>query len=152
MNVVACRAKRKKGRARGYCAFAHSKNPEGWLRGSASLDRDTGILSMKMQIETDSTASAPRGKMKVTLFDADGALVSTVRMGKSAYRGGKPPGKAARTTFRFKAKIPKKHARRVETVKVKVARTGKYTRVFNIKLKDFIKILEDAVEVIVALA
>jgi len=140
--------KRKtRGRYKNYCGGVHSTDPEGWLRGFAALDRSNGKVRLTFQIETDSTASAPKGRMAARFLDASGATVKTIKMGKDAYRGGKPPGKAAKSTYRMKTSIPVADAQRVDSITVDVEQTGKYTRVFNIKADVLLKALELALQI-----
>lgn len=132
--------------AKGSCAYAHSKDPEGWVRAKASLDTETGVVDMRFVVETDSTASGPCGKMTVVLRDESGRDLATVKMNKKVCRGGKPPGKAARTDFTFQKAVPMHVARATKDVVVLVEKAGKRIRLWDIPLS----VVEDGIKVAVA--
>lgn len=138
--IVKCE-KAKGARARGSCAYAHSKDPEGWVRAYASLNTETGVVSMRFGLETDSTATGPCGRMSVLLRGDDGRDLASVKMDKKVCRGGKPPGKAARTDFTFQKAVPMKIAKQTTQVVVLVEKAGKRVRLWDIPLS----VVKDAV-------
>jgi hypothetical protein len=133
--------------ARGYSAVKHSKDPEGWLRGSASLDTETGELAMKLQLETDSTASGPRGFLTVHLRDESNKVIGSVTTG-TVWIGGKPPGKAKRKNFKFAKKLPAKLAKATASVSARMTQKGKKVQLWSVPLKDVIEAAEKAIVII----
>ena len=136
--------------SRGYSAVKHSKDPEGWLRGSASLDTETNVLTMKLQLETDSTASGPKGFLTVNLLDESNKTIGKVTTG-TVWVGGKPPGKAKSKNFKFAKAVPAKLAKGTRSLTVKMTQKGKKTQLWGVPLKDVIKAAEKAIKIITSL-
>ena len=100
---------------------------------------------MHFQLETDSTTHGPCGKMHIVLRNAACKDLANLGMKKQLCRGGKPPGKAAKTTWTTQAYVPMETASQVASVHVAVSKTGRVGRLWNISLGD----LKDAIEVVV---
>jgi hypothetical protein len=67
-----------------YCG----NSPESWVRGSAWLDKGTGLLTMQVNLETDAIDAGPKGQVLVYIFDCNGNLVTRVASAEVG-RGGK---------------------------------------------------------------
>src|ERR1700727_539394 len=64
---------------RGMQTTMHCGNsPESWVRGSASLDKGSGLLSLTGQLETDSVFAGPKGRVTVAIRNAEGKTIYTV--------------------------------------------------------------------------
>src|SRR5256885_9439795 len=50
-------------------------NPESWVRGSAMLDKQSGVLSIVVQLETDSVLAGPKGSVIASIRGAGGNLI-----------------------------------------------------------------------------
>ncbi|MCM2358298.1 MAG: serine protease [Geobacteraceae bacterium] len=130
--------------ARGQCAVLHSTDPEGWLRGTASIVRETGQVDLQFQIETDSIASAPKGKMTVELHDKSGISLATIKMGEDAKRGGKSCGKADKcgiTSFPLKVTVPVNVAKEVKSIGIHLEQTGNTFGPLNLPIGELSKSL-----------
>ena len=132
--------------ARGHSAVLHVRDPEGWVRGKASLDRNSGRLTMTLGLETDSVASGVRGRMSVYVFDDAGNEIATVKMGKDVGIPGKAPGKSRSEDFTMRRRIPRDVAARATSVEVDVDFTGKQFGLFGVDLD----VIADAIKVLVA--
>lgn len=137
-------------RANGYSAVKHSKNPEGWLRGSAALDKTTAVLTMRIQLETDSVASGPKGFITIDLQNDSKETIGTVKTG-NVWCGGKPPGKARRRNFRFEKKLPARLASATQHLEAKMTQTGKKVQLWSVSLKDAIEAAAAAITIIASL-
>jgi hypothetical protein len=128
-----------------YCG----NNPESWVRGNVSLDPSSGILSMTVQLETDSTSAGPKGRVSAALKNADGKTLATATSDEIG-TGGKPPGKAAIRNFSSEVRIDPAIATQVRSIYLDAQCTGSIDRLWNVKLgtvKDAFKI---AVEIAAA--
>jgi hypothetical protein len=132
--------------SRGHCSYVHSRNPEGWVRGSASVARDTGIVTMKLQLETDSTTHGPCGRMSVILRDTSGADLATLKVEEKVCRGGKSPGRAERSDFTFQKAVPLAVAEKTTQVIVLTEKAGRHFGFWGIPLS----VIEDAIKLFVA--
>lgn len=91
---------------RGFQSTQHcGNNPESWIRGSASLDKSSGILNVQVQAETDSTTAGPKGKVLVAVRDAAGNQLADIQSDEFG-RGGRPPGGAAMNTANKATTLP----------------------------------------------
>jgi len=132
--------------ARGHSALRHVKNPEGWVRGKAVLDTQTGNLEMVLGLETDSTSHGVRGRMSVRIFDAKGVEVAYAEMTKPLGIPGKEPGPSRIEEFSIRRSIPLEAARRAAKLKVSVTYDGAQFGIWGIPLKDVVK----AVKIVIA--
>ena len=130
----------------GYMASRGTK-PESWVRGSASLDTDTGIISIKIQLESDSTVAGPKGYVIATAVDKDGIPLTTVKSDQIE-RGGKGPGKAEKhgiTKGNSSISIQKDQAGKATKLHVEAKCNGFVHRVWNGKLDDVVKTVNTVV-------
>jgi len=121
-----------------YCG----NSPESWVRGNATLDPSSGLLSITVQLETDATHAGPKGKIAAALRDSTGKTVATATTEEHG-TGGKAPGRAAIRNFSGQTKIPVDVSKRVTAIYLDAQCTGSLSRVFDIKLDtvtDVIKI------------
>lgn len=112
-----------------YCG----NDPESWVRGSASLDTDSGIITVTVNLETDSTEGGPKGKVQVTVKDAAGntlATISTPEVGM----GGKDPGTFASRNFSATDTIPVAKSQQAASLWVEAQCTGSIDQWFGIDL------------------
>jgi hypothetical protein len=117
-----------------YCG----NNPESWVRGSASLDTASGVVSLQVQLETDSTTAGPKGKVSVIAEDAAGKTLATLESAELGM-GGKPMGGAAIKNFGSSQAIPGAIAARVTQLKVRAVCTGSSGGLWGIDLGDAAK-------------
>jgi hypothetical protein len=127
-------------RANGLTAFAHSTDPESWVRGWAAVDRGNGLITYKMQLETDSVRQGPKGKVVVRLYDSGNTEL--VRTEIEAGMGGKPPGRAVRRDFSAQRTIPVSIAQRVTRVDVTAEHLGGQNGLFGIDFNDVLNAIK----------
>jgi hypothetical protein len=72
-----------------YCG----NNPESWVRGSASLDKSSGVVSITEQLETDSALAGPKGKVIISIRNANNQELTGIETAESGI-GGKQGGQA----------------------------------------------------------
>ena len=126
--------------ARGMSDFAHSSDPESWVRGAASVDRSSGIISHTLQLETDSVSHGPRGQMTVTVYDAADRKLAETKV--EAGMGGKPPGRAVIRNFTGQKQIPLNIAEAAQRVAVDVQHTGRQLGLFGIDFGDILNAIK----------
>jgi hypothetical protein len=127
-------------------AYCGSK-PESWIRGSASLDPSSGMLSMTIQLETDDTSAGPKGRVLAVLKDANGktlAIVTSEEVGM----GGKPPGPAMVRNFSSQVQIDPHIAVHVASIFLDAECTGKIDCLWNINMST----AQDMFKIAVAIA
>lgn len=124
-------------------------NPESWVRGSASLDTGSGAISMVIQLETDSTTAGPKGKVKVTVRDANGNALATATSDEIGM-GGKPPGGAVIKNFSSNASIPLPQAQKAQSLYVEAQCTGSSGGLWGIDLNDVLNAFKIVVAVVSA--
>ena len=129
--------------ARGFSALDHGDDPESWVRASATCQRDNGVVSFTLQLETDSVSAGPKGRMQVVLRDATKDLV-TIDVAEIEM-GGKIPGPSRIRSFHGQATVPIKLAARVTSVGVTVQHTGSSNQLFGIPADDVIAAIKVAV-------
>lgn len=123
------------GFSRGFQATMYCGNwPESWLRGSAFLDRRTGILTMHIGLETDATHAGPKGQILAFITDAYGNLLARVASSEVG-RGGKFPGSAAINNFQANMYLGPDIANRAARITVVPNLTGFIDRFWNISLE-----------------
>jgi Trypsin len=108
-------------------------NPESWVRGSASLDKMSGILSMTVQLETDSVLAGPRGRVTVVIRNAEGKSLYVVSSDEIGI-GGKPPGNVVIRNFASAVTIPTLISKSANSLYLDAQCTGSVNRLFNIDL------------------
>src|ERR1700761_9204200 len=106
-------------------------NPESWVRGTAALDKDSGILSITVQLETDSVLAGPKGRLSTIIRNADGKQIYRA-MSDEIGIGGKPPGKAVIQNFTSNISVPKAIAFTANSMSLDAECTGSINRLFNI--------------------
>ncbi len=114
-----------------YCG----SKPESWVRGNASLNANTGIVTVTLQLETDAVNAGPEGQVTVYLRDNNGKDIAKV-MSDKVGRGGKKPGKAQKSTIIKTVSIGVDVAKKVASIYVVAENTGFVSRIFNIKSDD----------------
>jgi hypothetical protein len=144
-NSVTCR-KSEDPRGNGYCAVLHSRNPESWVRGSATLDTGTGVVSMALQLETDSATAGPCGRMLAILRGETDSDLAVLDMTQEICRGGKRPGKAAVSDYSLQKAVTKDIAARTKSIVVLLDYTKSKSGLWNIPMKTVV----DAIKLLVA--
>lgn len=134
--------------ARGHSAVFHVTDPEGWVRGRASLVTNTGELTMVLGLETDSVAFGVRGTLKVRLFDDRSVEIAVIKMNQDIGIPGKAPGRARIEEFTLTKRIPADVAARAVALDVEVEFTGKQFGIFGIPISAVI----DAISVLILAA
>lgn len=126
-----------------YCG----NSPESWVRGNASLDPSSGLLSLTIQLETDSTSAGPKGKLSAALKDSTGKTLATATS-EEIGTGGKGPGRAAIRNFTSQTKVDSAITQRVKSIFLDAQCTGSIDRLWNVKLDT----VTDAFKIAVAIA
>jgi hypothetical protein len=117
---------------RGFQSTQHcGNNPESWIRGSASLDKNSGILNVQVQAETDSTTAGPKGKVLVAVRDSGGHDLADVQSDEFG-RGGKPPGRAVNSIANKATSLPHSVASRATSLYVVAQCTGTINQIWGI--------------------
>ena len=120
---------------RGFQATTYGgNNPESWVRGSAFLDKQTGLLTMNINLETDATHAGPKGQILVYIFDAYGNLITTVCSAEVG-RGGKAPGEAEQSNFQATAYLGPQVGNRAAKITVVANVTGSSFQLWGISLQ-----------------
>lgn len=133
--------------ARGHSAVFHVTDPEGWVRGRASLVTDTGDLTMVLGLETDSVAAGVRGRLKVRLFD-NSVEIAVIKMDRDVGIPGKAPGRARIEEFTLAKRIPSDVASRATGIDVEVEFTGKQFGIFGLDVP--LNVIIDAIRILIA--
>ena len=121
---------------RGYQSTDYCGNsPESWVRGSAFLDKRTGLLTMKINLETDATHAGPKGQVLVYVYDADGNKLAQVASAEIG-RGGKAPGSAQQSTYSSSFDLGKQVGSESASLTVVANCTGSINRWFNVPFSD----------------
>ncbi|TDH18077.1 hypothetical protein EXU57_24460 [Segetibacter sp. 3557_3] len=119
---------------RGMATTLHcGKSPESWVRGSASLDRASGILFVTIQLETDAVDAGPKGKVTAIFYDSDGNAIANATT-TEVETGGKLPGSAAIRNFSSQVTIAPQLAKKVCSITLAAQCTGSLFRAGNIPL------------------
>ena len=108
-------------------------NPESWVRGSAALDKESGILSMTIQLETDSVLAGPKGRVVASISDSAGRLLYRATSDEIGI-GGKPPGQAVIENFSSTISIPLPISAAASSLYLDAECTGPINRLFNVDL------------------
>lgn len=106
-------------------------NPESWVRGSATLDKESGILSMMVELETDSVLAGPKGRVTASISDAAHNLLYRVTSDEIGI-GGKPPGQVVIKNFNSTIAIPLGISRVANSLYLDAECTGSINRLFNV--------------------
>lgn len=121
---------------RGYQTTMHCGNwPESWLRGSAFLDKSTGVLTIHVGLETDAIFAGPKGQIVVYITDANGTLLAKIATAEVG-RGGKAPGRAERTDIQTSLHVGSYIANNAARITVATHLTGFTNRLFNVPLQN----------------
>lgn len=112
-----------------YCG----NSPESWVRGNAVFDRSSGMLSMAVQLETDSTSAGPKGRVLAVFKDSAGNELATATSSEIG-TGGKPPGHSAIRNFTSQTTVPQQVASRIASIYLDAQCTGSIDRLWNVKL------------------
>lgn len=123
-------------------------NPESWVRGSATLNKDSGILSITVQLETDSVLAGPKGRLSIEVRDVAGKQVYRAVTDEIGI-GGKPTGKAAIQNFSSTIMVPRPIASTANSMYLDAECTGSINRLFNIDpetVKSFLVIANSLIE------
>jgi len=106
-----------------YCG----NDPESWFRGSAQLNKDTGRLEVTLQLETDSMAAGPKGKIHIVISGATEQTVLWAQDTGEESIAGKKPGKARIVNLSKSFNVPVDAAQKATKVYVEAYCTGKQT-------------------------
>jgi len=106
-------------------------NPESWVRGSAKLDTDTGMLGVDIELETDSIAAGPKGRISVEILGDGGKLLVTVESSEIGI-GGKPPGRAVSRNYSAHTQLRDYVAKRAAKLTIHAACTGTAQQLYGI--------------------
>ena len=134
--TVACQP-RPESQANYMCAMWQSTDPESWIRGSASLDKRTGLVALKVQLEADSKAAGPKGKMEVILRDAQDKQLAKIEVGEFGM-GGSHKSHAGRKNFTGQVGVSSDIAERTARVSVTVEHTGSANQLLGVDAGDTI--------------
>jgi V8-like Glu-specific endopeptidase len=119
---------------RGMQTTMHCGNsPESWVRGAASLDKGSGLLSLTVQLETDSVFAGPKGRVTVAIRNAEGKTIYTVATDEIGI-GGKPPGNVVIRSFSSTVSVPTSISQDANSLYLDAQCTGSINRLFNIDL------------------
>ncbi len=119
---------------RGMETTMHCGNsPESWVRGSATLDKGSGILSMMVELETDSVLAGPKGRVTASISDAAHNLLYRVTSDEIGI-GGKPPGQVVIKNFSSTISIPAAITAAAASLYLDAECTGSINRLFNVDL------------------
>lgn len=108
-------------------------NPESWVRGSATLDKQTGALTITVELETDSIVAGPKGRVVITLRDAQQKAIYVITSDEVG-TGGRQ-NKAAIRDFNSTVTIPVPIAMRTESLFLDAECTGHVDGLFNLNLQ-----------------
>lgn len=88
-----------------------------------------------MQLETDSTAAGPKGKLLVQVRNAGGQTIATADTSEIGM-GGKPPGPAVKNNYSSSATIAPNIAQNAASLYVEAQCTGSVGALWGINLGD----------------
>ena len=108
-------------------------NPESWVRGSATLDKNSGVLSMTVELETDSISAGPKGRVTASVSDPAHNLLYRVTSDEIGI-GGKPPGQAVIKNFSSTISVPVAISKAADSLYLDAECTGSINRFFNVDL------------------
>ena len=128
--TIACEP-RPEDKANHMCAISQSTDPESWVRGSASLNKRTGLLDLKVQLEAGSKAAGPKGKMQVILRDAQDKQLAKINVGEFGM-GGSHKNHAERKDLAGRIGISSEIAERTASLSVSVEHTGSANQLLGI--------------------
>lgn len=135
---------------RGMETTMHCGNtPESWVRGSAALEKNTGILSISLQLETDSILAGPRGRVQASIRDVSGQEIYRA-VSDEIGMGGKPPGGAAIRNFSSTISVPLPVSALAASLFLDAQCTGSMTQLFNLDPvninRNFVVVASDLLE------
>lgn len=130
---------------RGYQSTQYCGNsPESWVRGSAFLDQQTGLLTITINLETDAVNAGPKGQVLVYIYDSKNELLTKFATDEIG-RGGKAPGRYAESTYSSSINLGTEIGRKAYSMKVVANCTGAIDRWFNVSgdtINDVVKIFK----------
>jgi hypothetical protein len=111
----------------------------GWVRGSASLRKATGVVDFCVRMATDSREYGPKARIGIALLDSNEKDIADIAVGEIG-RGGRQHGKAENDVDKFcgKATVSPDIAGRTTSVNVTVRITGIGTKRVGIDSDDAI--------------
>lgn len=112
-----------------YCG----NSPSSYVRASGSLDTASGRITIAAQLETDSVAAGPKGRITATIKDASGSILATVQSEEVGI-GGKAPGKARVENFSSRIDVDPALAQRAASLFIEAQCTGSTDRLFGIRV------------------
>ena len=119
---------------RGFQATTYCGNsPESWVRGSAFLEKSTGLLTMWIGLETDATDRGPKGQILVYVYDCNGNLLSKVASAEVGI-GGKMPGGARINNFQSYANLGPQIGSQACSITVVANCTGSTFQLFGLSM------------------
>jgi hypothetical protein len=111
----------------------------GWVRGSASLSKATGVVDFCVRMASDSLKYGPKARMSVALRDSNDKDIADIAVGEIG-RGGRAHGKAENDVNKFcgQATVSPEIAARTTGVDIAVQITGIVTKRLGIDADDAI--------------
>jgi V8-like Glu-specific endopeptidase len=120
---------------RGMQTTMHCGNdPESWVRGSASLDKASGVLSVTVQLETDSVFAGPKGRVTITIRNAEGKPIYMVLSNEIGIGGKSFLGNVVTRNFSSTFSISPSISQQANSLYLDAQCTGSINRLFNIDL------------------
>jgi hypothetical protein len=104
---------------------------------------------MLMQLETDSVAARPKGRVTVTFADVNGKTVA-IAASEEIGTGGKPPGHAAIRNFSSSASVPIGLAKQGQSTYVDPECTGSVNGFWNLDWNDVLNEFNIIISVVAA--
>jgi hypothetical protein len=108
------------------------------VRGSAALDTSTGVLSLALQLATDSKTAGPCAKLTTVLRDGQGSDLVRITMGRAVCQGGKPTETPAIQDFRLQKTVPLALAQRTKAVVVMLEYSGWHLGAWDVSLQEIV--------------
>jgi len=126
---------------RGYQSTMYCGNsPESWVRGNARLDPSSGLVSVDIQLETDSNLAGPKGKIVGTVRDADGKTLTTFETNEFS-RGGKQGGTFQETRHTVTIKLDPATVAKAASLSIEAQCTGSALGIFGADPQEVLKAL-----------
>jgi hypothetical protein len=116
-----------------YCG----NNPESWVRGSASLDKSSGVVSITEQLETDSNLAGPKGKVVISIRNAGNQELTGLETDEIGI-GGKQGGRAVIRNFSASKNISASSAQQAASCTIMAQCTGSINAPLGINPGDVI--------------
>lgn len=138
------------GEKRRACGRVHT-DPEGWIRGFARLNRDTGDLNFAIELDTDVIHAGPCGVLDIHLIGADGKHLYTLAASRETApcRGGRKT-RAEASVVEVTRSVPLEIASRTAEIDVDAVYVKHHFAPAGIDLKKLLDIATLVYTVIVA--